>query len=335
MEPRRVGFLLTPAFAMLPYASALEPLRAANEITGTSLYSWHHLTPHGKAVQASSGVSFQPDMDWTEAGALDLLIICAGVSVLGFHDPLTLRRLAILAHQGMRMGGVSAGPVLLARAGLLQGYRFTLHWELAPAFLEEFPDLDLQRYLFEIDRDRLTCSGGAAPLDMMHALIAQDHGSALAIAVSDWFLQTEVRGATHPQRMSPVMRFGVRDPKVLRVISHMEAHLDDPARGPDLASLAGISLRQLERLFQTHIGMTPNAFQLKLRLEHARTLLRQTGLSVMEVAIATGFASASHFAHAYRTRFGCAPRSDTRLSMTITVDRRITTEASDPHVLQA
>ncbi|MCB8883115.1 GlxA family transcriptional regulator [Acidisoma cellulosilytica] len=334
-ETKRIGFLLVPGFALLPYASAVEPLRAANEISGRALYSWHHLTPHGVPVQASNGITLSPDMDWADAASLDLLVVCAGVSAVGFHDAATLRRLAVLARQAVRMGGVSAGPYLLARAGLLKGYRFTLHWELAPSFLEEFPDLDLQRCLFEIDRDRLTCSGGAAPLDMMHALLAREHGNALAVAVSGWFLATAVRDGEHPQRMAPVMRFGVRNATVLRVIAHMEKHLDHPARGHELAAVAGISQRQLERLFQLYLCMTPTAFQLKLRLEQARTLLRQTGLSIMEVAVATGFANASHFAHAYRDRFGCTPRSDALRNAPLAGRHNPMMEASDHHVIPA
>jgi transcriptional regulator GlxA family with amidase domain len=294
----------------LPYASAIEPLRAANVITDRPLYSWHHLTPDGGPAAASNGVVLGPDCDWAEAGGLDWLIVCAGATATTFRDGPMLRRLAALARQGVRMGGVSAGPYLLARAGLLSGYRFTLHWELAVSFTEEFPDLDLRRNLFEIDRDRLTCSGGAAPLDMMHALLAHEHGTTLAMAVSDWFLQTEVREGGHPQRMSPSERFGVRNPALLRVLAYMDAHLEQPGSSADLAAAAGVSLRQLERLFQAHFGMTPSAYQLKVRLEHARMLLRQTGLSMMEVAMTTGFTNASHFAHAYRARFGRTPSSD-------------------------
>jgi transcriptional regulator GlxA family with amidase domain len=309
-RPTRIGFLLIPGFALLPYASAIEPLRAANVIMDRPLYAWHHLTPDGGPVQASNGLTLTPDFDWAAARELDWLIVCAGASAMSFRDGPTLRRVAALGRQGVRMGGVSAGSYILARAGLLSGYRFTLHWELAVGFVEEFPDLDLRRTLFEIDRDRLTCSGGAAPLDMMHALLAHEHGTALALAVSDWFLQTEVREGGHPQRMSPSERFGVRNPALLRVLAYMDTHLEQPGSGTDLAAVAGVSLRQLERLFQSHFGVTPGAYQLKVRLEHARMLLRQTGLSMMEVAIATGFANASHFAHAYRSRFGRTPSSD-------------------------
>jgi transcriptional regulator GlxA family with amidase domain len=320
---------------LLPYASAIEPLRAANVIADRVLYTWHHLTPQGVPVQASNGIFLAPDLDWRDASSLDFLIVCAGAAVTGFHDVATFKRLAALARDGVSMGGVSAGAYLLARSGLLKGYRFTLHWELAPGFVEEFPDLDLRRCLFEIDRDRLTCSGGAAPLDMMHAFLTRAHGHALAIAVSDWFLQTEVRDGEHPQRMSPVMRFGVRNASVLRVISHMEAHLDRPAAGAELADIAGMSLRQLERLFQAYLGMTPSTFQLKLRLEHARALLRQTELSMVEVAVATGFANASHFAHAYRRRFSCTPRSDAVRAFHLIGQPTLPKEAAKRHVLSA
>ncbi len=324
-----------PGFPLLPYASAIEPLRAANVLADRALYSWHHLTPFGLPAQASNGISIAPDLDWQMAASLDLLIVCAGASVTGLHDADTERRLAMLARQGTRMGSVSAGTYLLARAGLLNGYRFTLHWELAPGFQEEFPALDLRRSLFEIDRNRLTCSGGAAPLDMMHAVLAQDHGSVLALAVNDWFLQTEVRGGEHPQRMAPVVRFGVRNAAVLRALAHMEAHLDQPASGSELAAVAGVSLRQLERLFQAYLGATPNAFQLKLRLEHARTLLHQTEMSMVEIAVATGFANASHFAHAYRSRFGRTPRSDALRTLRLIGKRNSTMEAAPRHAIRA
>jgi transcriptional regulator GlxA family with amidase domain len=334
-RPTRIGFLLVPGFALLPYASAIEPLRAANVIADRALYSWHHLTPQETPVQASNGVALAPDLGWAQAASLDWLIVCAGASVTGFRDGALLRRLATLARQGVRMGGVSAGAYLLARAGLLKGYRFTLHWELAPAFLEEFPDLDLRRCLFDIDRDRLTCSGGAAPLDMMHALLAREHGSALALAVSDWFLQTEVRAGAHPQRMAAPLRFGVRHEAVLRVIAHMEAHPDRPATAPALAAIAGVSRRQLERLFEASFGMGPSAFQLKLRLEHARGLLHQTGLSVVEIALATGFANASHFAHAYRRRFGRSPRADGLRALRPAGPRTPPMEAAEGHAQHA
>lgn len=205
---------------------------------------------------------------------------------------------------------MSGGPWLLARAGLLRGHRITLHWEHAEPFAEEFPALDLRRSLFELDRDRLTCSGGTAPLDMMHAVIAARHGTALAMAVSDWFLQTEVREGANPQRMALRHRTGTSNRAVLRALEAMEAAAENPLSRPALATVARVGVRQLERLFRLHLGRTPNEHYKLLRLDRSRLLLRQSGLSVMEIAVATGFASASHFSLAYRRTFGHTPSAE-------------------------
>lgn len=190
---------------------------------------------------------------------------------------------------------------------MLAGYRFTLHWEHAPAFVEEFPQLDLRKSLYEIDRERLTTSGGSSALDMMHAVIAREHGVDLAMAVSDWFLQTHVREADGPQRMPLRARLGVASPPLLRAVSRMELPSDELASRQDFADIAQVSVRQLERLFRHHLGCTPQAYYLRMRLRRARELLRQTSLSVLEVAIACCFVSTSHFSRAYKAQYGHSP----------------------------
>jgi transcriptional regulator GlxA family with amidase domain len=241
---------------------------------------------------------------------LDYVFVCAGGNPALFHHQPTFAWLRQLARRGVRIGGVSGGPYLLARAHLLAGYRFTLHWEHAPAFLEEYPDLDLRRSLYEIDRDRLTCSGGTAPLDMMHAVITREHGSELALAVSEWFLQTHVREGAGPQRMPLRERLGIAHAPLLRVIGRMEQTIETPEPREELARLANVSLRQLERLFRQHLGRSLGEHYLGLRLERARDLLRQTSLSILETALACGFSSASHFSRSYRERFGHPPREE-------------------------
>ena len=308
--PEVIGFLLIPGFALLAYASAVEPLRAANILSGRTLYRWHHLSPDGQPVTASNGLTITPDMRLQDAASLNTLIVCAGGNPASYRDRATLNHLRRLSHGRLRIGGVSGGPYILARAGLLRGYRFTLHWEHAESFSEDFPELDLRRSLFEIDRDRLTCSGGTAPLDMMHALIARDHGAALAMRVSEWFLQTQIREGANPQRMAPGQRLGISNRALLKALEFMEGQLDAPLPRERLAALAGVSVRQLERLFREHLGCTPGAHDRKLRLERARMLLRQTGMSVLEIAVACGFASASHFSRAYRTTFGHPPMAE-------------------------
>jgi transcriptional regulator GlxA family with amidase domain len=218
------------------------------------------------------------------------------------------------------VGGISGGPFVLARANLLSGYRVTIHWEHAPALLEEFPELDLRHSLFEIDRDRLTSSGGTSPLDMMHEVISRKFGTELALRVSDWLLLTHVREGTGPQRMPLRERLGVSHASLLRVIDLMEQNLENPLTGRKLAISAAVSLRQLERLFRQHLGSSPNKYYLILRLDRARDLLRQTSLSILEVALATGFTSTSHFSRKFKSRFGHAPRAER--AMEIAAKRR-------------
>lgn len=309
-QPAHVGFLLIPDFALLAYASAIEPLRAANKLSGRDLYRWSHVSIDGLPAQASNGVSIQADCGVGDEARFDYVFVCAGGNPAAFQHAPTFAWLRQLARRGVKLGGVSGGPYVLARANVLSGFRFTIHWEHAPAFLEDYPDLDLRRSLYEIDRDRLTCSGGTAPLDMLHAVIAREHGSELALAVSEWFLQTHVREGAGPQRMPLRERLGISHAPLLRVVGRMEQSLENPVPREELARTAGVSLRQLERLFRLHLGRSLGEHYLGLRLDRARDLLRQTTLSVLEIALACGFASASHFSRAYRARFGHAPRAE-------------------------
>lgn len=304
-----VGFLLIPGFALLSYAAAIEPLRAANQLAGRTLYRWWHAAPFDKPAIASNGAAVLPDFKFgAEAQSLDLLLVCAGGNPAAFSDRRTFAWLRKLAGRGVIIGGVSGGPFLLAKAGLLAGRRCTVHWEHLPSLEENFPDVKPTRSLFEIDSDRITCSGGVAGLDMMVALITRDHGYELGAAVSDWFLHTHVRDGAGPQRMELRFRLGVADSRLLRALKAMETHVEAPLSRDDLASIAGVSLRQLERSFRSQLGHGVHEHYLALRLGRSRQLLRETSLSILEVAVATGFSSASQFARAFRRRFGCRPR---------------------------
>lgn len=305
-----VGFLLIPDFALLAYASTVEPLRAANRLSGKALYRWSHITIDGISARASNGIDIRADCRVGVDNRFDYVIVCAGGNPAGFHHGPTFAWLRQLARRGVRLGGVSGGPYILARANVLTGYRFTIHWEHAPAFIEDYPTLDLRRSLYEVDRDRLTSSGGTAPLDMMHAIIAREHGSELALSVSEWFLQTHVREGEVSQRMPLRERLGISHEPLLRVIERMEHNLENPVRRADLARLSNVSLRQLERLFRLFLHSSIGDYYLRLRLERARDLLRQTSMSVLETALACGFSSASHFSRAYRSRFGHPPRAE-------------------------
>ena len=312
-KPQSVGFLLVPGFALMSYAAAVEPLRAANLISGKPLYRWWHSTQGGKPVMASNGLTIIPDIGVGTDRDVDMLFVCAGGNPATFNDRQVFAWLRKLARRGATIGGISGGPYILARAGLLDQRRVTLHWEHQPAFSEAFPNIAVAASLFEIDSNRITCSGGISALDMMVALIDRDHGRQLAAAVGDWFLHTHLREGMGPQRMDLRLRLGIADEKLLRVLRRMEGSIEAPQSRAELARIAGVSVRQLERLFRRHLGHGIHRQYSSMRLERARQLLRETTLPVLDVAVATGFSSSSQFSRAYKRNFG-EPPSQTRLS---------------------
>jgi len=306
-SPRVFGLLLTDGFALMSYASVMEPFRAANVLAGRELYRWIHISIDGRPARASNGASILADRRVGEPLDCDTLFVFAAGDPAAFADPATFAWLRRLAGGGTRLAGVSGGPFLLARAGLLDGYRATIHWEHRPAFVEAFPRVATQPGLYVIDRRRLTCAGGTAGLDLAIALIARDHGHALAARVGEWFIRAEPRAADEPQRPGPRERYGVANDRVLKALAHMEATVEEPASRQALARIAGVSVRQLERLFAAHLGQTVNDIYLRIRLGEADQLLRQTSLSVTAIGVACGFQSASHFSRAFSARYGEAP----------------------------
>ncbi len=221
-ELQTIGFLLIPGFALMSYASAIEPLRAANVFAGRELYRWLNISPGDRTATASCGAMVHCPVKIDDEPPLDLLLVCAGGNPATFDDPVTLAWLRRLAKHGVRLGGISGGPFVLARAGVMHGRHMTIHWEHAPALAEAYPDLLLTRSLYISDGDRLTCAGGVAPLDMMHALIAQRCGAEFATQVSDWFLHNEIRPAGGPQRSSLIERYGIHRRELISALELME-----------------------------------------------------------------------------------------------------------------
>jgi transcriptional regulator GlxA family with amidase domain len=309
-EPVEVGFVLAPGFSLLSYACAIEPLRAANVLSQRSLYRWWHAAPGDQPVQASNGVTIVPNRVMTATRAEpNILFVCAGGNPSTFSNRHTFAWLRRLARLGTTMGGISGGPYILAKAGLLAGRRCTLHWEHISSFQETFPDIRVTRSLFEIDGDRITCSGGIAALDMMVVLIERTYGRDLAKSVSEWFVHTQLREGPGSQRMDPRFRHGTADQKVLQALGTMEKNIERPLPREKLAKAAGTSLRSLERAFRRQLGNGLHRHYLSLRLAQSRKLLQETSLSVLDVALATGFASASQFSRAYRRQFGRSPKA--------------------------
>lgn len=304
-EPR-IGFLLVPQFSMLELFCALEPLRIANRLGGLN-FSWNFLSLDGQPVSASNGIPVAAGNSLASAHDLPILFVMAS-----FEPEAAIRRrdqakLRDLARHGTLLGGIDTGPFILARAGLLRDRRATLHWESIAAFSEEFPDIVTSAHVFELDRDRLTCPGGTAPIDMMLHLIALRAGEALANAVAEQIVHPRIRPGHDPQRMTPGERYQFDNPTISRAIAAMEDNLDEPLSLSELAKASRISQRQLERLFREQMKTTAKAFYVRLRLERARQLLADSGRPVGEIALATGFASRAHFSRAYLRAFGTAP----------------------------
>jgi transcriptional regulator GlxA family with amidase domain len=295
---------------MLGFASAFEPLRSANRMSGRALYSWHILSKDGSPVTASNGIPVVPEAGIEKVERCETLILCGGLDVHLYRDKSVFAWLRRLDRQGADIGAISTGSHALARAGLLDGYRCTIHWEGLAAFREEFPNIEVTTELFEIDRNRFTCSGGTAALDMMLNLIGRQHGHELAAAVSEQFIHERIRDEHDHQRMALTARLGVRHPKLIQVIKLMEQHLEEPLDRAELAERVGLSTRQLERLFGKYLNRSPARYYLELRLNRARLLLLQTNMSVIDVALACGFVSASHFSKCYRDFFGKTPRRE-------------------------
>jgi transcriptional regulator GlxA family with amidase domain len=304
------GFIPLPGFALMSYAAAVEPLRAANLLAGRPLYRWTNYIVSGDETLSSSGASVHGERLPVDRGSLHTVFVTAGGEPKDWMVRPVIGCLRRLARQGVRIGGIAGGPYLMAAAGLLADRRFTIHWEHVEALVEAFPTLKPERSRFILDRDRLTCGGGIAPMDMMHALITERMGEAFARRVSDWFLHTHVDMPSAPQRASLAERYSVHHPVLLAILEKMETTLSAPLDRVAMASFAGISPRHLDRLFQTRLRTSFLHHYHQLRLGHARNLLRQSALSVTEIGFACGFASSSHFARCYRAQFGITPSAE-------------------------
>ena len=312
-RPREIVFALVPDYTFIAFSSAVEPLRMANRMSGERLYRWRIVSADGKPAVGSNGLSVQVDGDLESVGSADLVIVCSGEHVRRHAGKTYLAWLRRLAQRRIPLGAICTGAYLLARADLLGGYRCTIHWEDLASLREEFPGVTITSELFEIDRDRYTCSGGVAPLDMMLNLIGDEHGSTLAVSISEEFICERIRGGNDRQRIPLMHHVGAGQPKLVEAISLMEANIEEPMRLDELSRHVGLSRRQLERLFRKHLQCVPARYYLELRLARARRLLLQTTLSVVDVAFACGFVSAPHFSKCYRDYYGVPPREERRL----------------------
>lgn len=311
--PQRMSFIILPGFSLIGFSAMLEPLRWANSIAGKSLYQWQVVSIDGEPVAASNEMTLLADCSIEDANETDAVIVCAGFDPHEHVSKTLINALRRFSRQGADLGAQDTGAHILAAGGFLDNYRATIHWENLNSFAEEFPKVKVVKDIFEIDRNRFSCSGGMSGLDLMLYVIRGQHGEDLAISVSDELVYSHIRGADHPQRVSLQTRLGVTNAKLISAIKVMQRCLEDPMSIPSLSEEVHVSERELERLFRKHLNITPSAYYRNLRLEQARQLLQQTNRSITNIAVSCGFTSASHFSRTYHSKFDVAPSRDRRV----------------------
>lgn len=306
--PEFIGFLLLPRFSMMAFFSAVEPLRIANRISGRPLFDWTLISEDGEPVTASNGMTLLVDQAIETVYHLPSLAVCSGFDPERHLSRALTRWLHRLDAAGCALGGLDTGGFLLAAAGLLDGERVTLHWESLPAFRERFPAIATSDELFELGQRRFSCAGGAAAMDMALAVIAHRHGKQLAIEVSEQLVHERMRTRHDQQRMTLARRLGTHNARLVDAVDLMERHLETPLPLSEVAQRSGVSLRQLQRLFDQELDCSPRDWYLRLRLAQARRLLEETDLNVLSVGLACGFTSATSFSRAFRHRYSASPR---------------------------
>jgi len=308
--PSRFGFLLTDNFTLISMSSAMEPLRMANRICRAEKFTWMTISETGKPVSASDGLSINVDCGITDdkvLDELDAIIVCGGSRIEEYTTEPVLRWLRTVSRKGISLGSTCTGSYVLAAAGLLDDYRCSVHWENMASLADMFPKVHVSRSVYTIDRDRYTCSGGTSPVDMMLHFITKQCSAEVSAGVAEQFIYDRIRRSNDQQRIPLKHEVGNQSEKLVATVELMEANVREPIAQVDLAAYAGVSIRQLQRLFQRYLDRTPSRYYLQVRLMRARELLQQTRMSVVEISSLTGFVSSSHFSKSFKEYYGHSP----------------------------
>ena len=311
--PTLFGFLLLDDFTLLPVSSAIETVRMANCVAGSQVFRWQMISRDGGPVTASDGLSINADFeigDESQSSNLDAIFVCGGTGVERFAARPVLRWLRACSGRGIALGSTSTGSYVLAKAGLLNGYRCSICWDNPGALTMEFPQVSFSRGIYTIDRDRFTSAGGTAPMDMMLYFVRRRLGLETSANVAQHFVQERLRNTRDRKHELLSQVVGGQSAKLAAAVELMESNIREPFSQAELASYVGLSRRQLQRLFKRYLMRSPSNYYLRLRLERARQMLFQTDLQIVEISSQTGFGSSSLFSANYKARYGKTPGAD-------------------------
>lgn len=306
---RHFVFLLQPGLSMNALSAAIDPLRIANQLASQHLYSWDVLSEDGAPVTCSNGLEIGVQRAVGDIPKGSYVFVCSGVLPGRAAGAKAVAWVRNQWANGCHVGGICTGAYTLARAGLLAGRRFTLHWENIPGFVENFPDLVPENCLYTIDGRIVTCCGGAAATDLFTRFILEDFGEELALVTMDMCVKGSIRNGGDLQKSALALAHGSRNTRLLKAVALMNANIEEPLELADLADRIGISKRQLERLFKKYLKKSPGQFYASLRVKYGRALLIETNLSVEKISLAAGFNTVSQFGRRFKMEYGASPRN--------------------------
>ena len=300
-------FLLLNDFTLMSFSGAIETMRLSNQLSGKPHFKWRLAGESGDTVTCSAGIAVPVDIGLDELHRDDTIIVCGGVNIEKNTTPAVLNWLRRETRRGVGVVGLCTATYTMAKAGLLHNKNATIHWENHDGFGEVFEDVDLSKAVYIVDGNRATAAGGVAAIDLFLRVVGEQVGQDLAVDVADELIYAAVRTERDTQRLSIPSRIGMRHPKLSSVIKTMEDNIEDPISPAVLAKDVSLSTRQLERLFRRYLNRSPKRYYMELRLQRARNLLLQTEMSVINVALACGFSSPSHFSKCYRSHYDITP----------------------------
>ena len=308
MARQHFGFVLFDGFSNLVLANAIEPLRAANQLSGQELFRRSLLTVNGDVALSSSRIVVRPDARLSDAGPFDVLFVVAGYDFRERSTAGARSALGRAAARARKLAGLDTGSWLLAAAGLIDGQRATIHWQELDAFAEAFPNVEVSSERYVVDGRAISAGGASTVLDLMLRLIRERCGDALTFDVMNLFIYDVERAYDRPHRGARSRRLIELSPKLISAITVMRRTVETPLAITEIAERVATSPRSLARDFQREFAMAPGHYYQLVRLKAARRLVEETPLGVAEIAVRTGYSSAATLSRAFSRHFNTTIR---------------------------